>query len=98
MELAAAHQRMSAGCPFAVGELVTPLASSPLVGAGDPFLVVEVFDPPIRVEDQSSVRLGQQIDLRLLLVHGTLDSFGVVSIMAESWCFQRWVAGQEARA
>lgn len=77
MELRELLKAESAPNPFKVGDLVTPKKSSPYVLEGQPHIVIEVLDPPIRpTHDTSGPDGGAPHDLRV----GAIDRAGGKSV------------------
>lgn len=64
-------QTYHAGNTYKVGDLITPRRGYGTKGAGIPHVVIEVFDPPIRVHqvqnslDSTSNGFGRRMDLRV---------------------------------
>ena len=80
--------RYTAGCPFAVGDLVTPRAGVNVRGAGEPHIVVEIADEPHRPFDGSgtSSSYGNRLDMRTAGLAG--DNETMVMHWVESWTFE----------
>jgi hypothetical protein len=83
--------RYTAGCPFRVGDLVTPRRGYNALGAGTPHIVIEVRSEPIRNFDVaqpgflSSDHFGARIDIRVAHIdHGTT----MVMHWGESWMYE----------
>lgn len=76
-------------CRFKVGDLVTPIRGSTVKGAGDPHLVIEVFDEPIRAvhsEKVGTTKFGARLDIRIIcLTQGCYVSFCVESFEFEPY-------------
>ena len=57
--------------PYKPGDLVTPLADAPCKGAGEPHIVIEVLETPLRwwcgmePSDTGSAFFGQNLDVRV---------------------------------
>lgn len=88
MELRAALERYERlSCQFKVGDLVTPRANSPLVGAGNPHIIAEVFYNPVRFSNGDASKFGchGKYDVRIITVH---DDGDVIPFMAESWMLE----------
>jgi hypothetical protein len=78
-------------CEFKVGDLITPRAGYNTKGAGEPFIVVEVFDKPIRalapvenVDDLGSHLFGAKIDIRV--AHEMKGD--LIMHVGESWTYE----------
>lgn len=83
--------RYSAPCPFKVGDLVTVRKGYNLKGEGEPIIVIEVAEQPIRnfacVDDPSdvaSMAYGSKLDVRTAHERGG----NIVSHWQESWCLE----------
>lgn len=80
---------------FKPGDVITPKKSSPLKGAGQPCVVVEVLDEPVfndRVNDPldaSSHMFGAKFDIRVATYHEASNS-SIVFFMAESPYYEEW--------
>jgi hypothetical protein len=78
-------------CPYKPGDLVTPRRGYWIKGAGEPHIVVEVFDPPIRlitddVEEAGSMMYGARFDIRVACMSN--HTRNVVAFVAESWAYE----------
>ncbi len=63
------QQRIQSGCPFKVGDLVTPREGYGTKGVGRPYVVIEVFSEPVRAlnpKDLFSPAYGVVHDIRIL--------------------------------
>jgi len=86
-----------AGCRFKVGHLVTPRKGRAIRDAGNPAIVLEVFDPPIRIlapvrdlfECGNNV-FGARYDMRV----ASFTSGDYVAFIAESWHYETWTGGR----
>jgi hypothetical protein len=82
-------ERYVAGCPFRVGDVVTPRRGYAVAAEGRPHVVVEIADPPIRNFSDGSGSYGSnsygvRIDIRVAHIHrGRL-----IMHWAESWQFE----------
>lgn len=82
--------RYQKGCPFKVGDLVTPRAGFSLTGAGEPFIVTDVYDSSFegiiaRFDGSTTSRTyGARIDMRV--VHW-YDGH-IIMHWVESWQFE----------
>lgn len=81
--------RYVAGCPFAVGDLVTPRKDFNMKGAGDPQIVVEVAATPIRPfdGDHGSHAFGPRLDIRF----ATIARGDLIMFWCESWQYEAYV-------
>lgn len=82
-----------ADCPYKVGDVITPRKGSPQRGRGVPYVVVEVFDQPVRRAWGGDEIIGSPIeysklDLRVLSITG---SGCRAPWMVESWMYEPWV-------
>lgn len=98
MEIRAAFDRTQkkAADRFKVGDLVTPTSNSMAEGSGDPHIVIEIIEPPIRnliPADSGSPRHGALLDMRVLSLfpNGT-----VCAHLVESWYFEAYSEGTDA--
>lgn len=93
-----------ARCPFRPGDLVTPAPHSVYQGAGQPFIVLEVFSPSAVLAIADAALSGgrpevarTRIDMRVAHLDGDGD---VCTHCVESWQFKRWflpeIAGRRA--
>lgn len=80
--------RYAAPCPFKVGDLVTPRADSDYVGEGEPQIVLEVLETPIRnfvtygsKDSVHSQAYGVRLDVRV----GCEADGCLVAFWKESW-------------
>jgi len=81
--------RYTAGCSFAVGDLVTPRAGTNLKDDGEPHIVVEIAAEPHRsfgpdVDATGSHAYGKRLDMRVAHIAGVY----AVMHWVESWCFE----------
>jgi hypothetical protein len=83
--------RYTAGCPFRVGDLVTPRGGYNLRGPGDPHIVVEVADVPVRNLDNSadssgwaSCAFGARLDIRV----AHIQNGKMTMHWSESWMYE----------
>lgn len=86
-EILAAYR---APCPFQVGDLVMPRRGMPLSGEGEPHIVAEVFETPLRPTQASQVNglnYNARIDMRVLHEHAE----HIMAHCVESWMFERYV-------
>lgn len=80
---------------FVLGQLVTPTRGSPIDSAGEPHLVVEMPETPLRpvpaLEDATGVfapSFYPRLDLRVMRWTGTRSGvFCATPFWVESWCF-----------
>ena len=92
MELQQAASRYEEGCTFQVGDVVTAVESS-FSRIRGPAIVVEVYDPPIRLDEISdptdcgSPAFGARIDIRVVCWNEDVQC--VVAHSIESWMFRR---------
>jgi len=80
--------RYTAPCPFKVGDLVTPRADSDYVGEGEPQVVLEVLETPIRnfvTHDSKDSVHSQAFGLRLDVRVGCEADGCLVAFWKESW-------------
>lgn len=73
------------GCPFKVGDIVTPRPSSTIRGSGFPHVVIEVIKPELHfnaTKAQSDIHFGQRVDIRIMC-HVADET--VASYWGESW-------------
>lgn len=85
-------------CRFKVGDFVTPRSGMNLRSVGEPHMVIEVFDDPVRVfatsadsEETGSVHNGCRFDMRTVCVKRDRKGIdAVVPFMHESWQFEAW--------
>lgn len=82
-----------APCRFQVGDLVTPKHSSMMgMGHGRPFIVLEVFPEPIKIQGSGgkvhNTEFGGKFDMRVLHEMNGV----IVPHVVESWMFERFVA------
>lgn len=80
------------GCRFEAGDMVTPRRGRALRGAGEPCLVLEVFDPPVR--RQGTGQAGYFTELARLdmrIVRWITGDYCVFA--AESWQYEEWREG-----
>jgi hypothetical protein len=78
------------GCPFRVGDIVTPRPSSTIRGSGFPHVVVEVIDPELyfsATKDQSHIHFGQRCDMRVIC---HVSDEAIASYWGESWQYMPW--------
>lgn len=88
-ELRVIFARYQRACPFDPGQLVTPRRGSTVTGVGDPHIVVEVFDPPIRSQSTAGSNAdGRRFDMRVVCYHPDFYA----AHMVESWEFEPWDA------
>lgn len=99
MELRQIAARYAAGCPFAVGDLVTPRKSYNIQGAGAPHIVLEVPAEPVRLwtistpHDIGCAELGEPLDMRVAcLTH--LGEY--MAFWGSSWRYAAWTPDTEA--
>ena len=87
-ELQAVYRRYNNGCSFRPGDFVTPSTGAPLAGAGQPHIVLEVFDQPLRRESAKAGTHTEfaRIDMRVAC---WMDGY-YVAFAAESWQYERW--------
>lgn len=90
MELRVICAQYQEPCAFKVGDLVTPRAGRGIRDAGEPHIVVEVFDPPRRVFDgdasiQAYVAL---ITMRVACISGGGEAYVCFSV--EHPAFERY--------
>lgn len=83
--------RYVAGCPFAVGDVVTPRAGTNLRNAGEPHIVVELADHPHRTFDHErgasgSNGYGKRLDMRIAAFAD--DNETLTMHWVESWAFE----------
>jgi hypothetical protein len=80
------------GCPFKVGDVITPRNGHNMKGAGRPHVVMEVFDEPVRTltsadpADTSQCTFGRRMDMRVATF--SVEMGVVVAFMTESWEFE----------
>jgi hypothetical protein len=87
-ELRSILKDYQAGCSFAIGDLVTPRKGRAVRGDGEPHIVLEVFDPPIRRTPDATDQLAYgRCDMRVL----TLSGDAYVAHLAEGWQYERYV-------
>jgi hypothetical protein len=73
--------------PFKVGDLVTPREAHNVRHAGEPHVVVEVFDPPVRVTqiaesaEMASPHFYARCDVRIVCMMND----DIMAFMMESW-------------
>lgn len=93
-----AAARYVAGCPFKVGDLVTARAGYNMSGAGEPGIVIEVPDSPIRnfdvpaePSDTGNAAFGRRLDMRIACAgrRGELVGFWV-----EAWAYEAYEAAE----
>jgi len=78
-------------CPYKVGDIVTPRKTSNTRGRGEPHLVVEVFDPPVRLtnitdtSDATSQNYLFKADMRVLCIRGNKY---VIAYAGEAWNYE----------
>lgn len=76
-------------CRFKVGDLVTPRKGTSVKGAGDPHIVIEVFDEPIRpvhAERAGTPKFYGKMDIRVMcMTSGCYASFCVESFEFEPY-------------
>jgi hypothetical protein len=84
--------RYTAGCPFRVGDLVTPRRGYSLSGSGDPRIIVEVAPTPIRnfdsaadCEEWASNTFGARLDIRVAHISPRGQ---MVMHWGESWMYE----------
>ena len=91
-EIAETYQKP---CPFKVGDLVTPRRGYWVKGAGEPHVVVEVFDPPRRFFSQedceavNTITYGARLDMRVVCMSS--HSRSIVAYCGESWGYEPFV-------
>lgn len=74
------------GCPFQIGDLITPRRGRNLKQQGRPHIVLEVLDPPIRPVVRGPIDHGARFDLRVACwINGDY-----VALLVESWQYERW--------
>lgn len=73
---------------FAVGDVITPRKGTAYRSAGNPHMVCEVIDPPLRFTgaDPSSHKYGMDYDLRVMTMYDDI----VTCFTVESWAFDPW--------
>ncbi len=85
------------GCRFNVGDLITPAQGAFIKWAGEPHLVIEVLETPVRmfdlVEEMGDVadpNFGARYDMRVLspVVRPNDGLMGIRAYMAESWLYK----------
>lgn len=90
MEIRALYERYNK-MPFSPGDLVTPLPNSIYTHQGEPFIVLEVFDPPIRPfpeeADPSDMHFGARLDMRVASLKVRGGQSGIVCVYVESFYF-----------
>lgn len=86
-ERAALYAASGKGCPFNVGDLVTPRADSACRGSGEPHIVVEVRTPfePTWLGDHGNGH-GARLDTRVLCMAS--DGSSIAAFWVESWDFE----------
>ena len=67
MRLKEAYPRYTSKNPFEAGDLVTPVKGSNVKGAGNPHLVVEVFDPIVKMFEAGS-NGNAPLDMRVICI------------------------------
>jgi hypothetical protein len=87
-EWAARYAEAGDGPRFAVGDLVTPIADSPLHGAGEPHYVIETRRV-CRADSMPSICTCSRDDMRVLY----LSRDNVLPLWVESAQFERWSVG-----
>lgn len=94
-------QRYAAPCPFKPGDLVTPRKGYNKKGAGQPHIVLEVFEEPVRtfdttedMADTGSPFFGAKLDMRIACeVSGVIMAY-----CTESWNMEPYTGpGSDAR-
>lgn len=100
-KLKAAAERYSQPLPFAVGDLVTPRADSPLEKVGRPHIVLALDAEGYRdrvvanPEHVNNLRFDAKLDMRVASVcdcpHGEVTAY-----WEESWMFEPWTSPAEA--
>lgn len=88
-ELAKAYATSKVGCPFTVGQWVTPRPEMGIVNSGEPHLVIEVRkDATYHFSawfDNSVSGQGQLLDIRVLCFEG---DHAILAYWGESWTFE----------
>ena len=81
------YQDFLAGCRFRPGDLVTPLANSITVGAGEPCVVLELrTSTPVFEGNPDYVRYGQRFDMRIArFMEDSIARFWVESVDYEPY-------------
>lgn len=73
-ELCAAYQtQIGVGCPYNIGDLVTPKSNTNMRAAGDPHIVLEVFHragPCFNHGDPGDAGFGERHDMRVAVFYG----------------------------
>lgn len=91
-DLIAIKERYTEGCPFKVGDLVTPRKGFNLRGVDQPAIVLQVLEKPLQdlsnsAEQMNSCMYGCKIDMRVLRYS---DSKTIVAWWEESWKFRKY--------
>lgn len=101
-QLREALDRYIAPCPFKVGDLVTPRKNSSYRQGGDPHLVIEVFEQPVRNFSTETAQpgFGGKFDMRVICmiehrVAGRLNHY-VCPYTVESWQFEPWESEEKS--
>lgn len=73
---------------FKVGDVITPRKGTAYRSSGNPHMICEVMDPPLRFmgPDPSSHKFGMDYDLRVLTIYDDI----VTCFTVESWAFVPW--------
>lgn len=80
------YQRFLAGCRFSQGDLVTPLASSHIVGAGEPCVVLETRSAGLTFTgERDAPSFGARFDMRIARF---MDGDTIVRFWVESVDFE----------
>lgn len=84
-------------CPFVPGDLVTPMEHTNLVGAGEPCIVIDVLDVPkwSFSGEATNTAYGRRMDIRILRVGESADTYDVIPFWAESWAYEPYVLKAE---
>jgi hypothetical protein len=85
-----AADRYNAINPFEVGDIITPRADAPVIGTGQPHLVVKVSKAGDFVADRQKEAGTWEAATRfdticLCIMHGVIVSFAVSSWLMEPW-------------
>lgn len=86
-------RRYTMKCPFAPGDIVTPVPGYSIFGQGHPHVVLEISGPGFTFEGESgSSGFGKRLDMR---VAGFTHDGNVAAWWCESWEFEPYVAPEQ---
>lgn len=89
MELRRLNKEFQKGCPYKVGDLVTPRKCAGLRNAGKPHIVVEVFDEPVRMTAEcGSPHHLSKMEMRTMAFS---DADNICVWAGEAWLYEPYV-------